>query len=104
MKKDIFLLGFLALFSLVGLAAAQSIVIPADQPICRLYGIIRLLATVIGVIVAAVAGIQLTTSDDTNARNSAKGMISGVVVGLIVIWLAPILVKSLVGAGDICGW
>jgi len=26
------------------------------------------------------------------------------VIGLIVIWLAPLVVKSLVGAVDVCGW
>ena len=26
------------------------------------------------------------------------------VIGLIIIWIAPLVVKNLVGATDVCGW
>jgi hypothetical protein len=94
----------LSLLALMGVAAAAEITIPADQPICRLYSLIRLFGTLGGVLVAAYAGFQLATSHDTSERNNAKTLISGVVMGLIIIWIAPLLVKNLVGAGDLCGW
>jgi len=27
-----------------------------------------------------------------------------VVIGLIIVWIAPLLVKNLVGASAVCGW
>ena len=95
-------LQFLALAAFIGMAAALDI--PPDQPICRLYGLIQLFATVGGVLVAAYSGFQLATSHDLTERNNAKNLISGVVVGLIIVWIAPLLVKSLVGATSVCGW
>ncbi len=103
MKKQTLVV--LALLSAVGLAAAiDPLSISPDQPICRLYGMIQLFGTIVGVLVAAYSGFQLTSSSDNNERNNAKMMLSGVVVGLIIIWIAPLLVKNLVGAGNICGW
>ena len=105
MKKQTIALASLVLLGIVSLAAAvDPISISPDQPICRLYGMIQLFATIAGVIAAAIAGFQLTSSHDNTERNNAKMMIGGVVTGLIIIWIAPILVKNLVGAGDICGW
>lgn len=88
---------------LLGLSFAE-LVIPEDQPICRLYGMIQILGTVAGVIVAAYSGFILASSHELTERNSAKGLLTGVVIGLIVIWMAPIVVKSLVDSADICGW
>ena len=92
----------LVFLGLLGFAAALDI--PEDQPICRLYGIIQVIATVGGIIVAAYSGLRLATTQDIAERKNSKDIITGVVVGLIIIWLAPLLVKSLVGAGDVCGW
>ena len=92
-----------ALLLLAGLAAADP-VIPADQPICGLYGMIQVLGTVAGVIVATYAGFILASSHETEARSRSKMLIEGVALGLIVIWLAPIVVQYLVGSTGICGW
>ena len=97
------LLALLSLFALAGLVSAD-LVIPADQPICRLYGIIQVLGTIAGVLIAAYGGFILASSNDIAERNSAKQLLGGVIIGLIIIWIAPLLVKSLVGATDVCGW
>ena len=102
MKRKI-LLAAAGVLSLAGLVAAD-LVIPADQPICRLYGIIQVLGTIAGVLIAAYGGFVLASSNDIAERNTAKGLLGGVVIGLIIIWVAPLLVKSLVGATDVCGW
>lgn len=105
MKKEHVLLAAFALLSLAGFAAAAGgFNIPPDQPICKLYGIIQLFATVGGVLVAAYAGFLLATSQDLAERGNAKIMLTGVVIGLIIVWIAPLLVKNLVGASDVCGW
>ena len=91
------------LLCLAGMVSAD-LVIPPDQPICRLYGIIQVLGTIAGVLIAAYGGFVLASSNDIAERNTAKGLLGGVVIGLIIIWVAPLLVKNLVGATDVCGW
>ena len=101
MKKTI--LAVAALLCLAGMVSAD-LVIPPDQPICRLYGMIQVFATMGGILAVAYAGFILATTHDLAERNNAKLLIGGVVIGLIVIWLAPLVVKSLVDAADVCGW
>ncbi len=88
---------------LLGLSFAD-LTIPSDQPVCRLYGMIQVFGTVAGVIVAAYAGFILASTHELSERNTAKALLSGVIVGLIIIWLAPVLVKNLVNSSGICGW
>ncbi len=87
-----------------GLAMAQAITIPADQPICRLYGLIQVLGTVAGILLAAYSGFVLTSSHEMEERFKAKMLLSGVVIGLIIIWIAPVIVKFLVNSAGVCGW
>ncbi|MBI5227672.1 hypothetical protein HY988_03745 [Candidatus Micrarchaeota archaeon] len=88
---------------LAGLAFAD-LVIPPDQPICRLYGMIQILGTVAGILVAAYAGFILASSHEITEKNAAKALLGGVIIGLIIIWIAPVLVKTLVNSNGICGW
>src|SRR5271157_3718782 len=98
--KELFL-GLLVL----GLSAAVPLSIPADQPICNLYGIIKVIGTIVGVLVAAYADFILASTHELTERNAAKSLLSGVAIGLIVIWLAPLIVTNMVGAsGSVCGW
>ncbi len=90
---------------IVGLCAATALTIPADQPICNLYGIIKVIGTLVGVLAAAYAGFILASTHDSTERNAAKSLLAGVAIGLIIIWLAPLIVTNLVGAsGSVCGW
>jgi hypothetical protein len=88
---------------LLGLSFAD-LTIPSDQPVCRLYGMIQVFGTVAGVLVAAYAGFILASSHELTERNTAKALLGGVIIGLIIIWMAPVLVKSLVNSAGICGW
>ena len=88
--------------ALAGVAAA-TIVIPPDQPICKLYSLIQIFGTIGGVLLASYAGFLLATSSDTSEREKAKTYIGGVLMGLCIIWAAPWIVAYLVGGG-ICGW
>ena len=97
------LLPLLSLFAIAGLVSAD-LVIPVDQPICRLYGMIQVLGTIAGVLIAAYGGFVLASSNDIAERNTAKGLLGGVVIGLIIIWVAPLLVQNLVGSTGVCGW
>lgn len=81
-----------------------TLTIPAGQPICNLYGMIQVLGTVAGVLVAAYAGFVYASSHEIMEKNAAKSLIIGVFLGLIIIWLAPLVVQTLVGSTGICGW
>jgi formate-dependent nitrite reductase membrane component NrfD len=95
---------FLALaLLLLGLSFAD-LNIPSSQPICRLYGMIQVFGTVAGVLVAAYSGFILASSHELTERNAAKALLSGVIIGLVIIWLAPVLVENLVNSTGICGW
>ena len=89
---------------MAGLVMAAGIVIPPDQPICRLYSLIQLCGSLGAVLLASYAGFTLATTHDMNERNNAKNYIQGAVLGLIIIWIAPLAIKTLIGGGDICGW
>ncbi len=94
----------LMLLSGLAMAASTGLVIPPDQPLCRLYSIIQLFGTAGGVLLAAYAGFHLATSHEQTERNNAKMMIQGAILGVIIIWLAPLVVKYLAGSSDLCGW
>ncbi len=78
--------------------------IPANQPICNLYGMVQVFGTILGVLAASYGGLTLATTHETTHRNNAKALIEGAVIGLIVIWLAPLVITNLVGATSVCGW
>ena len=63
-------------------------------PVMKIYNFIKYAATVIGVLVMVFAGISFVTSGgETGKKESAKNMAIGVVIGLIVIWVAPLVVN-----------
>ena len=95
---------YMMLFALASLAFADGLSIPPEQPVCRLYGIIQTFGTIAGILVAAYAGFTLASSHEIEERNKSKMLISGVVIGLIIIWIAPLIIKNLVDASSVCGW
>ncbi len=64
------------------------------EPVMKVYNILKYTATIIGVLMIVFAGISFVTAGGQTAKKDrAKHMIAGVVVGLIVIWVAPLVVK-----------
>ncbi len=64
------------------------------EPVMSVYNAIKYAMTVVGVLVLVFAGISFVTAGGEQAKkNRAKGMIAGVVVGLILIWVAPTIVE-----------
>ena len=78
--------------------------IPPDQPICRLYSMIQVFATIAGILAIGYSGFTMATTHDLNERNNAKMLLGGVIIGLIIVWLAPLVVQYLVGSSSVCGW
>lgn len=105
----------LAIFGLVLLMSFIAIVSSADfdqdisdedkdtfdeilEPIMKIYNLVKYSATVLAVVVLLFAGVIYMTSGSNPAkREQAKNMVTYVVVGLIVIWIAPLVVNFIVG-------
>lgn len=67
-------------------------------PVMKVYQFIKYAATIIGVLMLVFAGISFATSGgDTAQKERAKDTAMGVVIGLILIWVAPLIVEYLLG-------
>ena len=64
------------------------------NPVMKVYNFIKYAATVIGVLMIVFAGIIYITSGGEQAKKErAKNMAVGVIIGLIIIWVAPLVVR-----------
>ena len=68
------------------------------DPVMKIYNLVKYAASVVAVVVLLFAGVTyLTSGSNPGKREQAKNMIMYVVVGLIVIWAAPLIVDFIVG-------
>ena len=68
------------------------------KPVMKVYNLVKYSATVIAVLVLLFAGIvYMTAGNDPRKRDQAKNMAGYVIIGLILIWAAPMIVKFIVG-------
>ena len=66
------------------------------QPVMKIYNFIKYAATVLAVVFLVFAGITFISSGNDQAkREQAKSMITYIVIGLIIIWVAPLVVQFL---------
>jgi amino acid transporter len=64
------------------------------EPVMSVYNAIKYIMTVVGVLALVFAGISFVTAGgEQTKKNRAKAMIAGVIVGLILIWVAPTIVE-----------
>lgn len=64
------------------------------SPVMKIYNFIKYAATVAGVVMLVFAGVTFVTAGGEAAKKEkAKNMAVGVVIGLIVIWVAPLVVE-----------
>ncbi len=75
---------------------------PADErqfdqilaPVMKIYNFIKYAATIAAVLMLVFAGISFVTAGgETGKKEKAKNMAVGVVIGLIIIWVAPLVVQ-----------
>lgn len=94
MRKMIALV--LVLF-LCGFAYAQGAGIEEiTEPIERIYELIRGVVSILGVIAITVAGaLYMFSGGNIQSRESAKMMVSYAIVGLVLVWVAPLIVDYL---------
>ncbi len=68
------------------------------EPVMKIYNFIKYAATVLAVVFIVFAGVTFIMSGNDQAkREQAKMMATYIVIGLIVIWVAPLIVGYLVG-------
>lgn len=68
------------------------------EPVMRIYNLIKYTATVIACIMGVLAGISyITSSNDPKKRDNAKHMITYILIGLAIIWAAPLVVNFVLG-------
>jgi len=63
-------------------------------PVMKIYRFVQYSATVIGVLMFVFAGINFVTAGaEVTKKERAKHMAVGVIMGLILIWIAPLVVR-----------
>ena len=60
------------------------------------------ISVVLAIVMAAYAGFILATSRDVRQRGEWKEMLGGIALGLILLYLAPLLASQVTG-GNYCG-
>ena len=67
------------------------------EPVIKIYNLVKYAATFIAVIVLLLAGVNyITSGSDPKKREGAKSMVMYVIIGLSIIWAAPIVVQFIV--------
>lgn len=68
------------------------------EPVMKIYNLVKYSATVLATVVLLFAGVTyMTAGGDPAKREKAKNMATYVIIGLIVIWVAPLIVSFVVG-------
>jgi uncharacterized membrane protein len=69
------------------------------QPVQAIYDLIKYSVTIIAGLVLLFAGITyITAGSNPGKREQAKEMVMYVLIGLAVIWAAPLVVKLVMGS------
>ena len=109
MKHQIYLLLMVISLLLTSLVSAEinfnQEISPQDEatfdailnPVMKIYNLLKYTATAVAVVVMLIAGIGwMFAGSNPGKRENSKNMITYVVIGLIVIWIAPLLVNFIV--------
>ena len=68
------------------------------SPVMKIYNLVKYAASVLAVVVLLFAGVTyMISGSDPGKREKAKNMATYVIIGLIVIWAAPLVVKFITG-------
>ncbi|MBI2548780.1 TrbC/VirB2 family protein [Candidatus Woesearchaeota archaeon] len=66
-------------------------------PVMKIYDFVKYSATVIAVVVLLFAGVKfMMHGNDPRQRDDAKHMAMYVVIGLVIIWGAPLIVEYII--------
>ena len=68
------------------------------EPVMKIYNLVKYTATVLAALVLLFAGVSyMSSGSDPKKRETSKSMAMYVIIGLIVIWAAPLIVNFIVG-------
>ena len=68
------------------------------EPVMKIYNLIKYIASTIAVLVLLFAGVNyIVSGSDPKKRESAKSMAMYVIIGLVIIWAAPLVVQFVIG-------
>ncbi len=94
MKKIVTI--FLVLFLLQTVFAQATSVDDIVQPVTKIYDLIKAVVSVLGIIAITVSGAYyMFSGSNIQARENAKSMVSYAAVGLVLVWVAPLVVAYL---------
>ncbi len=109
-KRALALIGMLALLFLPVLVSAavdfskavstedQATFDQILQPVMKIYNLVKYFASALaGVALLATGAVYMTSGADPKKRDNAKSMAMYVIIGLLIIWAAPLMVGLLAG-------
>jgi RsiW-degrading membrane proteinase PrsW (M82 family) len=65
-------------------------------PITKIYDLIKGVVSIVGIIAITIAGaMYMFSGSNIQNRENAKHMVSYAIVGLVLVWIAPVLVGYL---------
>ncbi len=77
-------------------AGLEAIEEPITNGLSKVFETARVIATAIAIVVAAFTGIKMLLGD-ARAMETGKSTIFRIVAALAIIWLAPLLVQTIMG-------
>ncbi|HIH10136.1 MAG TPA: hypothetical protein HA254_05730 [Candidatus Diapherotrites archaeon] len=87
---------FAVLLMLAPLVAADETADQIMAPINKIYDLMKLVISAVGVIAITGAGaMYMLSGSNIQSRENAKSMASYAVVGLVLVWVAPLVVDYL---------
>ncbi|MDD5193777.1 MAG: pilin [Candidatus Nanoarchaeia archaeon] len=94
----VFFFLFLILQIALVLASSNSDFDQILKPLQTVYDLVKYAATLVAGLVLLFAGLKYIVSGaDPGKREKAKNMVMYVIIGLMVIWAAPFVVKLILG-------
>lgn len=89
---------FLFFMEIILVSAASNNFSEILKPLTTIYDLVKYAATVIAGLVMLFAGIAyIISGSDPKKRENAKSMVMYVIIGLMIIWAAPFVVKLILG-------
>ena len=99
MKKFVPVL-FLVLLVSGFVLAADTSVADITAPINKIYDLIKSIVSIVGIIAITIAGaMYMFSGSNIQSRENSKNMVSYAIVGLVLVWVAPLIVSYLTVTG-----
>jgi len=96
--KKIFAVTIL-LFLVTPMVFAAGDIASITAPITKIYDLIKGVVSVLGIIAITIAGaMYMFSGSNIQSRENAKSMVSYAIVGLVLVWVAPLMVNYLTSA------